>query len=373
MRIGFDLAQTIPPLAGCGWYAHSLFESLTATAPGHEFVAYPSFARWLNEPGRTSALPARPNVRDACAGLSFRQTEALWQSAREHRRAPLQPDIVHSTSFQAPCFEGAKLVVTIYDLSFWATPEFTTDTIRLHCQSDVLDCLEQADGLVFISEHARREFDRFLPRYRRKGRIATTVTPLAGRWPAEHKPGAGDGHFWLSVGSLEPRKNLGGLLDALEEYARQTDRPKPLWIAGGSGWKNEEINARIDMLTGRGLVRRLGYVPDSQLQQLYREAHALVFPSWYEGFGLPVLEAMRQGCPVICSDTSSLPEVGGEAVRYVQPGNPGSIAEAMLQLDRDAVCRSGLIQRGLTQAGRFSWEQTAKQTLAFYDQLLSAE
>jgi glycosyltransferase involved in cell wall biosynthesis len=262
-------------------------------------------------------------------------------------------------------------VITLFDMSFWAVPDFTTDGIRLACQRGVLDALNNAAGLIFISEHARGEFNRFLPQFRRQKEIATVVTPLASRWPVVAQPASGMGRYWLYVGSQEPRKNISGLLDAYEGYLNEHANPLPLWLAGGVGWKNESWQPRLKRLEQRNLVRRLGYVADAAMPDLYQGATALVFPSWYEGFGLPVLEAMTQGCPVICSDRASMPEVGGEAVHYINPAATASITDAMVKLEGDRLYRSSLIERGLRQATKFSWKQTANLTLAFYEYVAS--
>lgn len=372
MKIGFDYVQPSNSPAGCGWYTHALLDHMAILAPRHDFLAYRNFVQWFMEPERLVSLPDHANVSDPLSGLAQDAIMSSWQHDLAINQAPGRPDLVHSTSFQAPRLSTAKLVLTVFDLSFWAVPEHTTDTIRIHCQTGVLDALEHAAGFVFISEHARNEFDRFLPTYRRRGKIATIVTPLASRWPIVAQPAAGTGSYWLFVGSQEPRKNLAGLLDAYEAYAHRHPHPRPLWLAGGVGWNNESWQARLTSLEQRHLLRRLGYVPDEALPGLYQNAAALIFPSWYEGFGLPVLEAMTQGCPVICSDRTSLPEVGGEAVHYINPAVPAGITQAMLQLEQDPARRNQLIQRGLAQAAKFSWAQTAKQTLAFYEQILSS-
>lgn len=371
MKIGFDLAQVSSgPLAGCAWYASCLLTALADEAPTRDFLGYRHFAGWFNDPQRLAPLPDRPNVRDPLAGHGLAEAMAAWRNGE----APGAPDLVHSTSFQAPALRGPKLILTIFDLSFWATPQFTTDTIRLACQTGVLDALTRADGLIFISEHARAEFDRFLPAFPRRPEILTAVTPLAARTaatPAQAANRAGD--YWLFVGSLEPRKNVEGLLDAYLLYAADQIAPRPLWLAGGNGWRNERIHARLAPLERCGAVRRLGYVPDDQLQQLYRNAYGLIFPSWYEGFGLPVLEAMTLGCPVICSGRTSLPEVGGDAVDYADPADAAALARAMRRWEQDPAHRAALVTRGQARSAHFSWRATAKQTLAFYDRILSAK
>ena len=147
-------------------------------------------------------------------------------------------------------------------------------------------------------------------------------------------------------------------------------RPRPLRIAGGGGWKSDALKQHLATLEAAGRVQRLGYVPDDELSRLYASAFGFVFPSWHEGFGLPVLEALGYGTPVICSDRASLPEVGGDAAMYVDPASAESICAAMLALEADPGRRAALAEAGRRQAARFSWERTARETLAFYERVL---
>ncbi|KXU33920.1 hypothetical protein AXK12_08420, partial [Cephaloticoccus capnophilus] len=378
MKIGYDYTQPSQTPGGCGWHAHSLLVEMARLAPEAEFLAYRHFAGLFIHPeGRLAPLPPFPNIRDPLAGLPFEKVVKTWHEALANHEAPGEPDIVHSLLFQAPAQKKAKLVVTVFDLGFWVHPEFTTEGIRSGCQRGILDALENADGLIFSSEHSRQEFDRLLPHYRRKGEIPSIVTPLGCRYApisndVAKTNAARHGDYWLFVGSMEPRKNLVGLLDAYEAYAHEHPAPKPLHFVGGSGWKNEEIRARLAPLEARGLVKHLGVVADEELPQIYQNAEGFLFPSWYEGFGLPVLEAMSQGCPVICSDRSSLPEVGGDAVLYCDPAEPSTIADAMRRIEAEPGLREKLIPLGLSQASKFSWESAARQTLAFYEEILAA-
>ena len=267
----------------------------------------------------------------------------------------------------------AKLVFTVYDVSYWVHPEFTTDGNRLHCQEGVFEALARADGFLFISESSHREFERILPGWLDAHGKPWTVTPLGSREPSaaptELLPD--DGRYWLAVGTLEPRKNYETLLDALDLYWARSPRPLPLRIAGGGGWKSDALKTHLARLESEGRVQRLGYVPDADLQRLYAGAQALVFPSWHEGFGLPVLEALGQGAPVICSDRASLPEVGGDAAIYIDPASAESICQAMLALEADPARRARLQEAGRQQAARFSWEKTARGTLDFYRRVLA--
>ena len=371
LRIGFDVAQTCQERAGCGWYADSLAHALAAADSGDEFILYHHFGRWFNESTARGTRIEAPHVRSPLQDLGAAEAADLWREiAAGTRPLPGAPDIVHANSYQAPAVGGAKLVFTVYDVCYWTHPEFTTDGNRLHCQEGVFEALARADGFLFISESSHREFDRILPGWLERSGKPWAVTLLGQREAppapvaAPAAPPAAD--YWLAVGTLEPRKNYETLLDALDLYWARSPQPRPLRIAGGGGWKSEALKTHLTALEERGRVQRLGYVPDEELGRLYAGTQALIFPSWHEGFGLPVLEAMSQGAPVISSDRASLPEVGGEAVVYVDPASAESVCQAMLALEADPARRAGLVEAGRAQAARFSWARTARETLDFY-------
>ncbi len=379
LRIGFDVAQTCQERAGCGWYADSLAHALVAAEPENEYYLYHHFGQWFNDRTDTGTRIDAPRVHNPLRDLSLQEAAAFWEGVRVGKiPLPGEPDIVHANSYQAPPVGSARQVFTVYDMAYWMHPEFTTDGNRLHCQEGVFAALQHADGFLFISESSHREFARILPGWLERNGKPWAVTPLGQRErpaaaEASASPDAREGNFWLAVGTLEPRKNYETLLDALDLYWARSPRPLPLRIAGGGGWKSDALKQHLAALETQGRVERLGYVPDADLLRLYGSAQALVFPSWHEGFGLPVLEALSQGAPVICSDRASLPEVGGEAAVYVDPGSAESICQAMLDLEADPVRRARLVEAGRRQAERFSWEKTARETLAFYRRVLAGD
>jgi glycosyltransferase involved in cell wall biosynthesis len=372
MRIGFDVAQTCVDRAGCGWYADSLVRALVKLAPEHQFNLYHHFGGWINTSIEKGTMIDAPNVESPLAKHTFADASRLWGNPAEFAEEVPPPDIVHANCYQAPTVPGAKLIYTVYDVSFWAVPEFTTEANRLLCQSGTLAALNRADGFVFISQSAHDEFERIVPGWLERNARPWVVTPLGPRMDAPATPKITDGQYWLAVGSIEPRKNYEVLLDALELYWSASTRRLPLRIAGGRGWQSAHLHSRFTQLANQGMLEYLGYVPDNSLPGLYSDAEALVFPSWYEGFGLPVLEAMSFGCPVISSNRTSLPEVGGETVAYIDPADPQQIARAMLELERDPAFRERMIRGGLAQAASFSWENTARLTLNFYQRVMAS-
>ena len=175
----------------------------------------------------------------------------------------------------------------------------------------------------------------------------------------------------LRVGTIEPRKNLDRLLEAMHQLRKGGEVPS-LVIVGSKGWLYQGFFRRLEELALGDLVHLPGYIPDADLPAVYGGATLAVEPSLYEGFGLPVLEAMACGVPVVCSRTSSLPEVGGEAARYFDPSDVSSMAHEILTVWRDAALRDAMRQAGLARAARFSWERAAQETMTVYEAVLAA-
>jgi len=371
MRIGFDVAQTCLTKAGCGWVADLLAKALAENAPEDHFDLYHQFGTFLNGDTSLGTVIARPNVSEPFRGLSTAAAKDLWtRVAAGQCELPGSPDIVHANCFRSPRVGSAKLVYTVYDMSFWIYPEFTTEINRTICQQGTLEAISRASGLFFISESTRKEFERLFPDICERRNLVTVVAPLASRFStisnARSEVPAGG---WLAVGSLEPRKNYSALFDALERYWRRSKLRKTLTVAGGGGWKSEAIRQELQNLEHRGMVRYLGYVSEEELKHLYKQAFALVFPSHYEGFGLPIVEAMSQGCPVITRRNTSLNEVGGSAALYYDDDSE-DLVEQMLQLENRSELYLERCDLAVAQARHFDWNLTAKKALETYRALL---
>jgi len=373
MRIGLDVAQTCLERHGCGWVADRIATAIGAVCPGDDIILYHQFGGWINWDTSNGTIIERPNVVSPFLGSSWLTGKIVWKRIEAGRaELPGDPEIVHAHCFQAPPVGGSRLVYTVYDFGFWTHSEFTTEANRFACQRGLLDAIHSAAGLVFISENSRSDFFRLFPGLAERRGLETTVVLLASRFPCVAEPrSAFPTGPWLSVGALEPRKNFDVLLDAFEIYWNRSKSRRQLWLAGGKGWKSEGTWERIADLQKRGLVRHCGYVPDNELCRLYQEAFGFVFPSHYEGFGLPVLEAMSQACPVITSRNSSLPEVGGNAVLYWDGKSAETLARSLLQLEEDEPLYLRASGEGLARASTFSWEKTALELRKFYDRVLA--
>jgi glycosyltransferase involved in cell wall biosynthesis len=371
MRVGFDVAQTCDPKAGCGWATDLLARTLVRTSPEVTFDLYHHFSGYFNDRTSRGTHIGAPNVTEPFRRMRPFQAKRAWRQVEQGKSLPGNPDIVHSNCFRAPVVSPAKLVYTVYDVSFWVRPDFATEVNRLVCQEGVLQAIERARGFVFISQSSRDEFERIFPDLLQQKGIESTVALLASRFDPVMQPRAVPPNSeWLAVGSLEPRKNYQALLDAFELYWQQSRERRSLVIAGGNGWKSKDVRMRISQLEAAKKVRYVGYVSDPELLELYRQSYGLVLLSHYEGFGLPVVEAMSQACPVITRKHTSLPEVGGIAAIYCE-NDPREIAAAMLRLERNPEYYIQHSARSLRQAAQFSWVAAANQVLELYRKLVS--
>jgi glycosyltransferase involved in cell wall biosynthesis len=224
-----------------------------------------------------------------------------------------------------------------------------------------------ADQVICVSRFTASEVSRYYPAAVGKLQViheAAERHPCGGRLPVDLPE-----DFLLFVGTLEPRKNLPRLLRA---YARLRDDPDvpPLVIVGGTGWGGEDLPGMIETLALSGRVHLSGYVSDGELQCIYSAARALLMPSLYEGFGLPVLEAMQHGVPVIASSTSSLPEVVGRAGLLVNPFSEQEIADAIRRLQHESGLHAELAGQARTRALEFSWARAAEETLSLFERVL---
>ncbi len=373
MRIALDVAQTCVERAGCAWYADALSRALIAEGLplGHTFDLYHHFGDWINHDPTTGTMIDDRRVTAPLRGMNPIAARQFWAEVGTGEPLPGKPDVVLSFSFHAPKMPHTKLVYTAQDLAFWTRPDFATDAARLLCQRELLLALTRSAGLLFVSESTRREFEFLFPDWLEQSQRPHALAPGASRFPRAAAPHEWSADTpWLAVGSVEPRKNHETLLDAYARYLARSPQRRPLVIAGGHGWKSDAIHRRFDEFAERGApVRYLGYVPDRELAALYDTSFALLAPSWHEGFGLPLVEAMGAGLPAIVSDCTSLPEVGGEAAWYASPSQPELLADRMLALESDHGTYAACAAASLARSQAFSWQVTAKSVLEFIARL----
>ncbi|MEA5448422.1 glycosyltransferase family 1 protein [Leptolyngbya sp. CCNP1308] len=374
MKIGFDVSQTGSIRTGCGFYADSLAKSLISQYQNDSFYLYKTFGTTYWDPGYRKNIAAI-EFANCKYPLTFKTKEesfAFWGNPQGVDESLIGwPDVIHANNFSCPRLSRARLVYTVYDLSFIDLPECTTEENRHHCFNGMLAASVWADVVVAISHYSKKRFLENFPHFpAERVVVAHLGNRLVADGPEEPVPALAAGKpFFLSVGTLEPRKNLRRLLAAYRRYAEQYPLPKPLVLAGGNGWLEDDLTAYIADLNLQHRVHILGYVSDRTLRWLYRHCWAFVYPSLYEGFGLPVLEAMGAGAAVITSNTTSLPEVGGDAVLYIDPSSEESIVAALTQIEEPAR-RSACQASSGRQARSFAWEKSAAAVYGAYEQAL---
>lgn len=323
-----------------------------AVSPDHRADAEPSSSiTWL-------PLPTDSSVRRLSGDLA--RLSGRWNA-----------DVLHAT-YVAPYRTACPIVISVHDVSFKRFPECFSWRDRLLFSTLFASSLRRAAAVLTLSSHSRDEIRRFYPRLRAPIHVVPAAPAEAFRpLHADVAAAVLSKHdvrqpFLLAVGSVQPRKNLPRLIEAFEGVHRR--RPDvQLAIVGPDGFRASSLR---DAIASRGLVeavRLLGYVPEDELAALYNAAVALVYPSVYEGFGLPVVEAMACGRPVIAANTSSLPEVAGTAALLVDPFDVSALASAMERLLTDTREVEELGARGLARVTRFSWQRTAAAALAAFE------
>jgi glycosyltransferase involved in cell wall biosynthesis len=374
MRIGFDISQTGSGKAGCGYFADAIIQQLARIDLENEYILYPTFGNFFWDPEWKSSTRRidRPKFRRAEGHATLDKARAFWSNPPEDLETSLgKPDIIHSNNFFCPHgLKSARLVYTLYDLSFLDYPEWHTEENRLGCFEGVFNACLYADMIVSISEYSRRHFLEIFPHFPQERIVVVHLASRFFRKPDLARPASlsslKPGEFWLTVSTLEPRKNQLRLLRAYARLKSSLPETFPLVMAGGRGWLMEDIHRTVADLGLAEDIVMPGYLDDSALQWLYQNCYAMVYPSLFEGFGLPVLEAMSLGAPVLSSNVTSIPEIAGDAGILVNPEAEEDIFGAMLMLWKSNGLRISLVERGIEQAKKFTWESAARAILECY-------
>ncbi len=370
--IYIDVSSAVHAKAGIGRYAESLARALIARQP-ERFALFYNRGKGTVPPRGLEDVPRR-TVR---AGYKpWRMAVWLGQLAGVgfNRLFP-DAELFHATEHLLPPLDGVPTVLTVHDLIFKLFPQhqkrlnywYLNATMPLYCR--------RAGAIITVSRCSRDDIVRHYGLDPAKVVVIYeaaspefTPPPPAAVEAVRRRYGLPE-RFLIHVGTIEPRKNLIRLVEALQRL-RDEGVVIPLLLVGGKGWLYGDFFRRLEALEVREDVRLTGYVPAADLPFLLGAATVAVMPSVYEGFGLPVLEAMACGTPVVCSGTSSLPEVGGEAALYFDPYDVAAMAEAIRRVWADADLRAEMRQQGLQQAARFSWERAAAETEKVYNRLL---
>jgi glycosyltransferase involved in cell wall biosynthesis len=405
MKIGIDYTSAVRQRAGIGRYTRELVTALLALGSPHHYVVFAAAGglsrdRWQGAIDRLRAVstgsdsagasaaskpPSSPYSLKAGSQLTIRTVPLsddwvarLWH--RLHLPIPAEVitgalDVYYSPDFALPPTRRAcQTLLTVHDLSFVHHPGAFVPPLRRYLERVVPRSVERADLVLADSAHTRSDLiELFSVPHDRVRVIYPGVDARFGPQPEpdenarlRERYAIGDRPYVLSVGTLQPRKNYVRLIQAFARSRAAKERDVRLLIAGGRGWLYEGILAEAEK---HDSVRLLGFVEDLDLPALYRAAALFVLPSLYEGFGLPVLEAMACGVPVVSSSSSSLPEVAGDAALLVEPLDVGALAEAITWALEDDDLRRGMVERGVVQAARYSWARSAAQLLGAIESL----
>jgi glycosyltransferase involved in cell wall biosynthesis len=371
MPIYLDVSAAVHSKAGLGRYAASLTEALATRYPDRIALFY-NRDHDLQPPMSLRALPAR-SVR---AGYKpWRMAVWLGQLAGlGFDRLLPDAQLYHATEHLLMPLRGAPTVLTVHDLIYRLFPQHHKRLNYWFLNAAMPLFARRASAIIAISEATKRDlvsgyglpankiqviYEAAAPHFR-----PPTAEQIAHVRQKYHLPE----RYMLHVGTIEPRKNLSRVLEALEQLRAQ-GRDLGLVIVGSKGWLYDDFFRQLESSPAREAVILPGYVVDEDLPAVYGAAALTIMASVYEGFGLPILEAMACGTPVVSSHSSSLPELGGEAARYFDPYHVDEMAEAIRQVLVDRELGEAMRQAGLAQAARFSWARAAEETMALYERI----
>lgn len=351
---------------GYGRFTRELCSRLPLAAPGDEFL-------YLDDTRHQGTLSDALNLRQRTLGPRARHP-LLWKLwydlrlpftlRRERADVFFSPDGICSLHSPVP------QVVAIHDLAFLRDPSYLPRWQYHYYKAHTPRFIRRAKKVVTVSECSREDIHRNYPFSRGKVEVVynaadPSFVPLAWEDRFAFREAWTEGReYFLCVGSLHPRKNLLNLLRAFSLFKKRQRSNMLLVVAGRTGWRNGEFERALSSYRHRHDVRLMGYVPKERMPSLMASAYALVYPSLWEGFGIPLLEAMQAGVPVVCSGNSSFPEVAGDAGLYFDPLQPEDMGGQLSLVYRDETLRSAMVARGVERSRRFSWDDSARRLLA---------
>lgn len=350
-------------LEGYGHYVKEIFSRIAKAHPEHEFI-------FVHDRPHNDAFNFAPNIISITVSPPARHPLAFtyWYDIK----VPLALRKYKVDAWVQPygfCSLTTKIpqVLLVHDLAFLHHPQFIPWYHRWYYQMFTRKFLRKAKSIISVSDFTKADIIKHyaIPDKKItvvKGAAGNRFEPLSWQYKEEVKAGFADGReYFLFTGGIHPRKNLMNLLKAFSLFKKWQHSNMKLLVAGRLAWQYDAILEKLKSYKYRDDVVLLGYLPDEQLAKITASAYALVYPSFFEGFGLPIIESMQCGVPVITSNTSSMPEIGGDAALYADPSNPDSIAKQMLILYKDESKRALLAEAGKIQAAKFSWDKAAGQ------------
>jgi glycosyltransferase involved in cell wall biosynthesis len=373
-RIGIDATALPPNPAGAGVYTIQLLRALVSLNAAVEYVVFihPRGKTLLNLPDRPGLEWALIEEKSPAQRLIWEQSSLPWL-ARRH-----QIDLLHSLHYSRPAWLPCRSVVTFHDMTFFLYPDLHTRAKRIFFPLAIRYSARFSDALLAVSENTRRDALRCLkisPEmiFTTPNGIGEEFRPVddrALRHAVRERYNLPE-RFILFVGTIEPRKNLPLLLRSYKHLVSQ-EPAIDLVIVGQLGWMFDEVMDSVKTLGLGERVHFTGYLPGEDLPIVYNLAELFIYPSLYEGFGFPPLEAMACGTPVITTAISSMADHIGEAGLLVSPEDALALAQSMQRLLNDPALRETLVCTGLQQAGQFTWKRTAQETLKVYQKVLAS-
>lgn len=379
MKVAVELQPILKKRTGVGWYNYNIAKHLGAA--DMQFSG-----RIFNFLGRHDFSPALEGISFeslSCTSIPYGVYNRLWNYLPLTYDALFreQADIYHFFNFICPPKIKGKVIITVYDMVFKLYPETMTSANFNRLKKNLLRSCQQADAIITISQNSKSEivqhmgvpeekihiippavdFEVFHPKY---SELMTST--IKAKYKIPH------GYF-LYLGTIEPRKNIPLIIRAYKKLSDTKGDIPGLVLAGTKGWKCGDILAEVDDLGLNNKVKFTEYIDQEDVPILMKGAKALIFPSFYEGFGMPPLEAMACGTPVIVSNSSSLPEVVGSAGMLIDPCSDHELYEAMVRINEDRDFVKGLKALGLKQALKFSWQKSADQTIMLYRSLMGSK
>ena len=385
IKVSIDASPLGPQPSGVGLYIANLIAALQTLQEKEDFqlsIFYqPGFLNWLfgrHEP---------PNLlEEFIFDAKTARYQTLWLPSRISKplmkknpgllslclQASMEtPDVFHGTNYTTLPWGNSLKVMNIYDLTFLKHPDYIDSVVATYGEQ-VRKCLKYTDLVITISESSKQDIAKYLGFDQNR----IMVTPLASRYSHQSLPklAASDikltKNYILFVSTLEPRKNITTLIRAFNFLKTKHKIDHCLFLVGRKGWRYEPIFDAINQSPWRQDIYHLDYLSDEMVAWLYANTSVFAYPSHYEGFGLPVLEAMTLGAPVVTSNTSSLPEVVGDAALMVDPNDWEQLADALLRIISDTQLRHDLVRKGKERAKLYAWQKTALETLKIYRRFL---
>ncbi|MGO8951371.1 MAG: glycosyltransferase family 4 protein [Ktedonobacterales bacterium] len=377
MRIAIDYTSAITELAGIGRYTRGLARALSQY--GSEEDSLILFTSQALPSGYQ--LPEMPHARLLIRPVGHRNLTRLWHQMHVPLPAePLMgwPNLIHGPDFVLPPAFLARRIVTIHDLAYLIYPGYAQPGIVDYLSEEVPRALRAADHVIAVSKRTAVDLiERLRVSPERISVIYPGVDPIFTPEPNQaavqkvcRKYDLAE-PFVLAVSTIEPRKNYERLIEAFAAATREPDGPRFMVFAGRRGWLYEGVSTAIHQYPDvADRIRVLGYVPDEELAGLYHAAAVLAMPSFYEGFGIPVIEAMACGTPVICGTGGALPEIAGNAALLLDPYDVAGLRDALVSICSNGNLRSRLIAEGFARAGQFTWEAAAQAHFHLYHQTM---